>query len=107
MRLKLLHTATGAPAANPQPKTAEAKKARGPIAFGLLLRFVDIVLITKLGKNPAPIARLSPLYYGIFTTFSAPLFTALLAGGILMIPFLVIIGGLARSLRPAAVSRAC
>ena len=64
-----------------------------PIAFGWVLRSLDILLVGKLGKTSASIAGLSLGYYGIFIALSTSLFTAFLTGGILMIPFLVFIGG--------------
>jgi oligosaccharide repeat unit polymerase len=77
-----------------------------PIVFGGLLRCLDILLIRKLGKTSASIAGLSLGYYGIFIALSTSLFTALLTGGILMIPFLVIIGGFAPSWASAKTSAA-
>lgn len=68
-----------------------------PIAFGSMLRFLDIILIGKIGKTSASIAGLSLGYYGIFIALSTSLFTALLTGGISMIPILVMISGLAPS----------
>lgn len=64
-----------------------------PVAFGCLLRSLDTFLVVKLGKTAASIAGLSLGYYGIFIAISTSLFTALLTGGLLMIPVLAIIGG--------------
>lgn len=65
-----------------------------PLALGCLLRSLDIFLVAKLGKTAASIAGLSLGYYGIFIALSTSLLTALLTGGLLMIPALVILGSL-------------
>jgi len=72
-----------------------------PILFGALLRCLDTLLIVRLGKTSASVAGLSLGYYGIFIALSTSLFTALLTGGLLMIPFLVLISGFAQPWRPA------
>jgi hypothetical protein len=76
-----------------------------PIVFGALLRSLDVVLIVKLGKTPASIAGLSLGYYGTFIALSTSFFTALLTGGMLMIPILVIISGMAPSWKRAEVRK--
>ena len=55
------------------------------LAFGFLLRLIDIQLITRRGRTLVTIAGLGLGHYGIFIGLSTAFQTALLTGGLLLI----------------------
>jgi hypothetical protein len=52
---------------------------------GMLLRWIDIQLIVRRGKNVGTLAGLALGHYGIFVSLSTALQTALLTGGLLLV----------------------
>ena len=61
-----------------------------PLTLGFLVRWIDIELIVKRGRNCATIAGLGLGHYGIFIALSTAFQTALWTGGLILILPLVI-----------------
>lgn len=56
-----------------------------PLVLGALLRYLDVILIQRLGKRPISIAAMVAGYYGVFIAMTTSLFTSFLTGGLLLI----------------------